>query len=602
MISIDTDLFASLQHPFGHYLAPDGFARIQGLKKPKARSYEIRVPEVCRLAAKMLQAIPNRGEWGQQIPDDWVTETVFGNVPTKRDGSRNRYGFPLRLRDVVKHLMGRTFAIGNTDRDCDAWATIPTSWAGFFGHPPGFWRVRTLRVETDQGGPWRARHRAPILAQLRAERRAAHALGLWYRAYRSAGRGTHAVLPLPFPVTLRLAHWMEWAYRTVLGPYAHPSAALDKSNLKQIMRLPGGLHATRGNLGLGMWINVDTEALYEMDVQALLMAHGFTSLPSPLPQNAWGTLLTRTEFRDAACELDAVLEGMNVGHADAVTPAVAQSLVLALPNNALASRLRDAAPRIIMAVPDPEAPSDGVPAARAGRLETTETERAWAARIWATGYTAGGFWHWINGGGDYGIRAAYVLFGPEQFAAELSRQAEEMPYSTPGTVAERRKTIKGLCATYRHRSWGGYKKVETISGEVSDDIVALASIVRHAVAAQPRVRQAILDDIERLAQLLLVGLRQSETGVVEASYQMIADSVAERWPEAGNWSRIRASRLMNRLTEGDPKCGFGLVRAVRSDHYGQVTANHYRMGTDLITLVGESHLITLMGGNKGVSL
>jgi hypothetical protein len=268
----DDGLFGWNPWGFAYHIEPQGFRELYNLRGPRKERYEHLVPLTSGIANGMFERIRQRREWGTQIgPSRWTFERSGYEIST---GKGLRIGQSMDVRDLLKHLTGRSgYARATTD-----W---PLEDFDFDGHRsrPNF--VPTLRIDIDIDYWWLLENSQMVLRELRSQKRVIEAAGLPYRVFRTGGRGIQIVTPLPKAVPPNLASVLMHGIRSAFEARGNDFSQPDKDNLQGLMRLPGGVHASTGDLGL--WIDVDGGRLYPLEVQAEMMVsawnyaadHGF---------------------------------------------------------------------------------------------------------------------------------------------------------------------------------------------------------------------------------------------------------------------------------------------------------------------------------------
>lgn len=257
-------LFSYNEAAFAYYADPEGFAELHQMRGPRKSDYQRLVPTTFEVAEHLLAQIHQRREWGTQIsPDRWTFETEGTEIRTKHGSRRGRR---IELRDVLKHLTGRSgFARGTTDKP------IPH----YHGQPDGSMLpnfVPSLRFDIDLDRAFRYQNSDRLLHELRSQKRVIEASGLPYRVFRTGSRGVQVVIPLQKSVPPVVASIICEGFRQALALRGSSFTTVDKDNLGGLMRLPGGVHAKTGDLGL--WIDADGGQLYSLEEQIRLMTSG----------------------------------------------------------------------------------------------------------------------------------------------------------------------------------------------------------------------------------------------------------------------------------------------------------------------------------------
>lgn len=593
--ALDTDLFAYCREPLAYYLAPDAYAEIMGMKRPNIHTYTRLMPQVVGMAQRLHALIPQQRVWGKQLVSRrWATET-FGE-PVLCGLDRTRPGERLKVGDLVKHFLGRSYAVGTTD------APQPRpAWDEEKGELyTAVDMVNYLRLDVDQDDAWLCEDGVPILRELAGERAIAHACGLPFRAFRTGNRGFQAVIAFPFGMKPRLASFMLRSLLSVLAAREDATAKVDVDNLQKLVRLPGGVHASTGNLGL--WIDIEGGRLYPLNTQMRLMTEGFV-YPAPAilarhPEAAY-LLWQRNECAAALREVAAYLDAIGVGQPALLDREQVDEIHRALPANAVVQRFAYARQKVEeentgrrpVAVPvliatttetqeekqevltylltqtstpvAQEVPEDAEPLPVPTLSEAVPNQGeerdgytlSWAVGVWQARFPPGGFWGWINMGGARGILAATVLFGKEEAEGALLRLVEEVPARSPSDLEARRFTVRNLWKSFKLKDFTAFQPRQkweppVVRGEATDETQTLAeSIVGKMIANQKKRARWDQSIAERVIQTLMIGLRDAPTGQIEISYRTLCLSVNERWPDSPT-NHMRVREVIERITPG----------------------------------------------------
>ena len=612
-----TDLFGYNPWALAYYLEPEGFREIYKLRGPRLDQYERHVPRTVEIARGMFGRIRQRHSWGTQIaPGCWTFERVGVEIKTK-NGFRT--GDSIHLIDVLKHLTGRSrFARGTTDQPIEDY-----QWnASLQRCLPNF--VPTLRLDIDLDRAWNYEDHHSVMRELRSQRRVIEAAGLPYHVFRTGSRGVQVVVPLPLAVPPSLASTILHGIRSALEErgdrYVHP----DKDNLHGLMRLPGGIHASSGELGL--WIDVAEATLFPLEIQAEMMVSAFifpvveTSHLSTEEFQASGSAMLR-QITNAGVPLHHLLDReeamMHLRRQPensitlAVAKATAEARSVRLERKSEVEEWRKAffgptesqdeqrfEPEVVIQgrrtltneIAAAELQAD--PRAPVGTVE-------WAASVWLEEYEPGGHWNWVNMAGKKGILAATILFGADGAENAMLSLAHHIGGS-PSELREREHTIRALWRSFGQKNFKPYENRVHVSspailGESDEEIETLASaIVSEMIRVQPKPRWNKTLALQ-LATVVLVGIRASKTGRLKASFGTIADSINDRWLDA-RCNRQRVAEMIARMTQGESSLvsAFFRIKGRRwnseSDEYG---CGRFLRGTPL-QIVSSEKLAALL--------
>jgi len=441
MHAFDTDIFAENISPFSAYLEPEGYVLLPK-KKPQVASYERCTPETVRIAVRMLANIPYRCRWGLQIETgNWLTKTNLREHTLK--SGMTVYDNYLQLINIMRHLSGRTCAVGATD------IFLPDQKDYTLENPQGIpieTHVGTLRVDVDMDYAYEHKLFDHICKEIDTEQETAHELGLPYSVFFTGRRGHQIVIALKVPVRRHIASFLLHSYIALLTERAEHGAIIDTHNLKKILRLPGGIHARTNRLGL--WIDPETISFYPIEIQAHLMANGFVDTLDREPD-----ILSADKFTTTVLELTAFLKSIGVKRHDELSASEFSRVITELPNNVFVDRFRHGTKNIGDNLPDATTTSKNrksdtvqVPIQLNESLSTDIQDEAWAKKYFSRGYSEGGFWDYIS---PDGIKAAIILFKSKTVAEiQLIEQAEQIPYLNPNDLEDRKRSIRRFIETF----------------------------------------------------------------------------------------------------------------------------------------------------------
>ncbi|MCW5940813.1 MAG: hypothetical protein KIS66_01185 [Fimbriimonadaceae bacterium] len=584
---------------FAYFLEPDGFRSIQALRGPRLDQYEKFVPRTLGIARAMYGTIHQRHTWGTQIaPGRWSYERLNAEIKTPKG---TRRGNIIQLGDVLKHLCGRSrYARGTTDVPVQfySWKAQESEWR------PNF--VPCLRLDIDLDRAWFAEDDSEVVRELVSQRQVVEATSLPYRVFRTGSRGVQVVIPLPLSVPPSLASALMHGIRSALEERGRGFTNPDKDNLHSLMRLPGGLHASSENLGL--WIDVDEGRLYPLEVQAEMMAAGFgypddqDVMTKETFQKAGSAMLNRITASGVAIhellDRDAAMLHLRARPANPIAQAIEaaheEARVIRAEREAMMDEWRKT--WLAPSPPPTEAATEQQEKEHASEVAETILEgneeavevRAdaaapvgtveWAKAVWLEAYPQGGHWEWVNMGGRKGILAAVILFGSDRAEEAMLTLSRQIGARSATEMREREFTIRRLWETFGMKNFVPYKEREAfvpplVLGPSTPEVEELADrILAQMLAAQPKPRwnTALA---RKLALVLLIGIRDSETGRLRASFGTLSASVNERWPEVRT-NRQRVSEMIPRMTQGKATLVRGFFRAKgqkwksEADEYG----------------------------------
>lgn len=561
------ELFSYNEAAFAYYTDPDGFEEIHRLRGPRLKDYQRLVPITYEIAQGLFAQIHQRRDWGVQIsPDRWTFESEGSEIRTKHGFRR---GKRIELQDVLKHFTGRSgFARGTTDKPIPHYRGLADG-----SMVPNF--VPSLRFDIDLDRVFRNYNSDRLLRELRSQKRVIEASGLPYRVFRTGSRGVQVVIPLPFSVPPSLASLISEGLKLALAARGSSFVGVDKDNLHGLLRLPGGVHAKTGDLGL--WIDVDAGELHSLQEQISLMKSGLTwSERDSLP-------MTTEAFTKAANDLIRQMRGRGYDLHRVVESDLALTIIENHSANEIAAailrsieegkrvrrEIEEEHERFMSELLGQTASDELISEEAAADQESAMAEQSdhpagtleWARLVWDEAYEPGGHWEWINMAGKRGILAAAILFGEdggEQALLDLSRRIGAI---SEGELRAREHTIRALWRSFELREH--YKTATTVSekspmvlGNSDEDIEQMANTVLARmleVQAKPRWNK---DLALKIVTLLLIGIRDSENGRLRISFGSISNSINQKWP-GSNCNRQRVSEMIPRITFADQS----LVRA-----------------------------------------
>lgn len=561
------ELFSYNEAAFAYYTDPDGFEEIHRLRGPRLKDYQRLVPITYEIAQGLFAQIHQPRDWGVQIsPDRWTFESEGSEIRTKHGFRR---GKRIELQDVLKHFTGRSgFARGTTDKPIPHYRGLADG-----SMVPNF--VPSLRFDIDLDRVFRNYNSDRLLRELRSQKRVIEASGLPYRVFRTGSRGVQVVIPLPFSVPPSLASLISEGLKLALAARGSSFVGVDKDNLHGLLRLPGGVHAKTGDLGL--WIDVDAGELHSLQEQISLMKSGLTwSERDSLP-------MTTEAFTKAANDLIRQMRGRGYDLHRVVESDLALTIIENHSANEIAAailrsieegkrvrrEIEEEHERFMSELLGQTASDELISEEAAADQESAMAEQSdhpagtleWARLVWDEAYEPGGHWEWINMAGKRGILAAAILFGEdggEQALLDLSRRIGAI---SEGELRAREHTIRALWRSFELREH--YKTATTVSekspmvlGNSDEDIEQMANTVLARmleVQAKPRWNK---DLALKIVTLLLIGIRDSENGRLRISFGSISNSINQKWP-GSNCNRQRVSEMIPRITFADQS----LVRA-----------------------------------------
>jgi len=553
----DTDLLACHLGPLVTLLEPEGWTAFNRQGGRQVLQYRKHVPATIEVAEALYRAVPSPWRWACQMEDGgWPQKTAGRWIDMPRQGAARSQGEgslssvrvrqqPLRLIDVAKHLCGVTFALGNLDNYVVGFEEASV--------------VRCLRVDIDMDDAHAARDTEAILAQMRGEREAAHALGLGYMAHRTGGRGHQFALALPLAVHRPVASFLLHLVKRLVTGRMVPGAEFDKSNLTSIMRLPGGLHAKTKRLGL--FVDVDAGGLYPLLAQVELLKSRFSA-----PFDVYPERLDKATFRAAAQQIADVLKAAGVRRWERLDNRTFQAAMARLRDNLFVRAYHgvlfgeqvdvpeereepekapppDAAVVFAVELPAP----DDLPCNAAApevddytELEAEDWGLAWAWRTIMMGYPAKGFQRYIRADGDKAIRAFYRVYEtPERVLAEMEEQARTMPHLSAADVDARLSLLRSLVP---HHEYIPLPKRPRSRLVVTGEDRAFAQMVLSTINTRRRergekaIRKGSSPILEALFFVILHEFKKADSDTVHLSHRQIA-----RYINAG-FAPIRTNR------------------------------------------------------------
>lgn len=569
---LPVDPFQAVRLPLAAYIDPDGWDSFNALKKRPFKSAGSRMPQTVALANRLFAILGSRHVWGWQYSTDdgiaaWKTMRAGMFVhaydtrePEKRDKDTapSQWCKPLRIEDLVKHLSLATGVVGIQDTlGLSRGANVLAQADMMFG--PTKETCACIRIDVDANETWLHRDHRALRRQLQEEQRLADDLGLPYAVFRSGGRGTQAVFRLPeevsFPTASFVAHLVSRALEARLPEGTH----VDVDSTRSLLRLPGGVHARSTSFGLALWLDPDSGEVLPISEQVERTA----SVYEPLP-DCW---LLR-EVR----EIGRVVAESGLGMIDS---AQAPILLERLSDSELAQRWKDAMPQRAYVIGstahlDSERPREG------SQGERQDFE--WARKKFHGGYAPNESQAFFRSGG---IRAAFILYGPQEAERQLIEQACTIPASSEAERAKRIRTISGFCRT--HDFWGASCRVVVPSEEDEEVLAALDELLMDAIPRKDwRVR------VSSALRVCVPMLRESTDGQIMLSASFLVEAFRRR--EFSAISPRAARRALDTITEGHTDCALPVL--VRRDKPAVSASRRsscvYKAGALLTDLVSSS--------------
>jgi hypothetical protein len=572
----DPNLFGFNPYGFAHYADPDRYAELFSIKAPRLDVYRRLLPNTYEAAEGMFSRIHQRREWGLQIsPKAWAFETAGKARPLKKG---IRYSETISLLDILKHLTGRSgYARGTSDKPIPSYKRQSDG-----SYRPNF--IPAIRFDIDIDRAFRFERSDWLVSELESQRRVIEATGLPYRVFRTGSRGVQLVVPLPLAVPPILASLYSVGLKEALAARGTSWAQVDKDNLSGLLRLPGGVHAKTGDLGL--WVDVAGGKLFDLDDQVSKMTSGL----------AWtqqdSTSFETREYEDAANQIIKHLRARGYDLHRLVDRDVALQTIERMPSNLISKSIEAAIAegkviREEFEVSNRRRPSvspsetDPIPSVLSKiKPEIISTSSAysrggtdWASAVWDQAYQPGEHWQWISMGGKMGILAAHILFGAdgaEEALLELSRRIGAVDQDE---LIAREHAIRSLVKSFdfdnnQERRSIPKSEAAIVLGETDDEVEAIASdVVANLLDHHPKPRWSVTL-ASRLVVILLIGMRDSETGRYRVSFGDLAEQINQRWPDA-NCNRQRVSQMIPRITLGK-ECIVGAFQRFRGKRWDSI--------------------------------
>ena len=550
--SFDTDLFAWNLGGLGAYLDPEPWAVQNERKSVPMVELAAMCPRTATLARDLLARVPQRKRWGIQRRDGGWAEQNEGDWYE----SKNRLGTPrtwpgdrMRQEDVLRHLLGRTLAVGTTDKP----SVRHLAGAGpdeAMGHD----LVRHLRIDVDMNDAWASQDLDAVVAELRREREIVRSAGLPFSAFRTGGRGHQLVLPLPRPLHALTASLLSRAMLLALRAGAPRGVQVDKDAFNGLLRLPGGPHA-RGPTAL--WIDVDGGSLHSLTEQARRTAAAFNW---PAGENVPN--LVSTEECEAF-EVEALVALMAKGKdlADVVGVKEVEPFLAIISRSHVVERLLSVC-RFIDGPVDPLIPLNSAPAREAdgasARRPMSSLDVAWAQQVLAMGVGPTEYHEWLTMAGHRGMLAAVIVHGKERAVGALLDHARRTPHVSSRSLRNREAMIAGYWRTFPFKEFVPHARRE--SGGVPEVATDAASrVLRELLRLRPTTKQDV-ESTSRILQAVYTLVCESPYGQIEASLRSIARKVALLFGEEPP-HHTTVLRRLERVVEDDRRCiVLGLTR------------------------------------------
>ncbi len=551
--SFDENLFAENILPFAAYLEPDGLREQITLKKTVIKQCQKSTPQTHEVAKRLLSQIPQRKKWGMQLPEKrWIT--IEDGKPAG-SASRQWRQKGIGMLALLKHFSGRTFSCGT----CDAafkdysWSEKKHDWL-----PNLVW---CLRWDIDQDDAWRKNDPEAVIAPLKVQRDVLRSIGLPYRVFSTGGRGVQAVIGLPRTVPHMIASLMESVIRAAIDlkmPQDY-EGSVDKTALRSIMRLPGGLHAKTGRLGA--WIDIEQAKLHPLEHQIKLMGTGFSRQDEP-------GILTIREFRASLLPISDFMVKQGIRYVDLMNLSDSITILEQCTNSPMAAKLLDlfdqkgsqkassqaeqsaaAAPQSVTS----STASQKNPSTSPQPAKPSSAVRDWAQSVWDRSFTPGSFYNWISMGGERGILAARILFGEHQAREKLLELAQNVPCGSPSDLNERIRVIESFCSSFHFTASDlSYPKrsedVATVPLTIDPKITQLAKdAISKLLPPSGKVRWN-LELGEKILSIILQGIRDSSIGFYIGSYDSIVRIHNATWSDQKT-NRQRVCEMIKRFCE-----------------------------------------------------
>jgi len=360
-------------------------------------------------------------------------------------------------------------------------------------------------------------------------------LGLPYHVFRTGGRGVQLIVPLPSPTPHSVASLITHGIREALRSCGGTDF---RSSLDNVMRLPGGLHSTSVGFGLGLFVDLANNRLFDIDMQAHLMTDAFNWKPD---NASWTTEQYLADLARIGDHSQLGRKVLKLHEAESLIERLRQ-----IPIIESIRRIRESARTTAISttptmvdVPvcafDPPSP-EPLPTTGAGRT-------AWAQRVWAQGFRPHGFWSWFNMKEGKGVLAARLLFGEDGAEAKLIELAESTPAESRADIDQRIHTIRSS-----FRNWGknGIKTPDTpyVIGEATPDALRLSTRIVDAIPRKFKAKWSA--ELAERVTLILLMVTAKRDGTI--SINRVCQELRDRWPdESVNRQSVR--EMLTRLVD-----------------------------------------------------
>jgi hypothetical protein len=512
----NNDIFARLDQGFAAYIEPN-FERL----KPRChrKSYSEWTPSTVGGAKNLFDHIPEQREWAIQLESgSWSWQIQDRNRKMK---GREVPGRGLEVFDLVKHLCGRSFAVGTTNRP----------WTGRGAPSP----VKFLRIDVDNDA-WMYALDPSMVEELwiSLDRHAGFLgeAGIPYTVFRTGRRGVQYIFPLPIEIPHDAASIIVAALRAGLR---RAQGTDFKSDLEGILRLPLGLHAKSGNLGA--FIDVGNRRLFDLEGQRVELTKSF--LPSELSEG----------FEDFVNEIGTTTPNKLLSDSKGLMKLIssknpfAQRLLSLLPHRQF--QLQVGAPNQASAASNISCESS-----EPKHLNLGVQDKSWAQGVWNMPVHQGQFWEWLRrgSGGHGGIRAARLLFGPKLYEANLIQKAHSVPHASDRDLQDRIYAIQSLVRNYstsadRKDAVQSQARLEAPSQAITERSKQLVA----EIPRQPHARWSF-DLAEKALSLILEAISQSPKRIASASIVMVSEGLDRVW--GANPSRSAVATILRVLDAG----------------------------------------------------
>lgn len=563
-MEFDRNVFARHNQPFAAYVEPEGHALLMAMRAPKLENYKNLIPRTYKIAEEMLSAVPMRQQWGHQYGSGesarWATKTA-GRVIEVGNGKTCQR--EMQLSDALKHFSGRIKAMGNKDTHfsgLERWNKQTKTME------PVITSVQTLRVDVDMDDVFSNQNPEQLASEIYLQRQIAHSMGLAYGVFCTGGRGVQVVMPLPIAVPRPIASVLLYVYTKCLKHRQKPWSKTDKTNLKSIMRLPGGVHAGSGNVGL--WIDPDAMKLYPIDIQAHLMAAGLKQALDPSSE-----VFEKHVFWHECKTLADYLKTAGVPEWDNLSERQFEQLVQGVPKNRFISHYLEARPITAIAVPQ-ALPVGALNAVQQGhdsfdtpRNQSDGSGSEWAKGVWAEGYDAGASYEYFTKRG--GIRAAVILFGNEA-ESHLRNQAMDMACRIEADMRQRMATIHSLVSSYQEYRRG--------KRDLQNEYLALLEhvklILRNSQYQERKIAKLVL-----IAEILLKEFQYEKNEFGSKGISLSHRSICRIMKSNSvDCAESNVLKLLRCFTEGEECCIFRLIKPLQS--FSEGLTQGYVLGSD----------------------